>query len=178
MFFVSGNIYFLNQFLASFLAMLPGFTFGSLLAYAAVAVPQVGPTVIIIFVNNTFINVVIREETSLYSLLLTIFFTTAAESKFNRNSHWHLSGILDWWDNNCCFVLSFFISVTITQPTRVVGSLSTAVLQVAIYHNLLKVWMTPLICFWQDIIGRRRCLILCRSEKSADHVEVKENHWY
>ena len=30
-----------HQFLASFLAMLPGFTFGSLLTYAAVAVPQV-----------------------------------------------------------------------------------------------------------------------------------------
>ena len=29
------------QYLAAFLAMLPGFTFGSLLAYAAVAVPQV-----------------------------------------------------------------------------------------------------------------------------------------
>ena len=45
--------------------MLPGFTFGSLLAYAAVAVPQVAAIVIIIFVNNTFIIVVIREETSL-----------------------------------------------------------------------------------------------------------------
>ena len=29
------------QFLSAFLAMLPGFTFGSLLAFAAVALPQV-----------------------------------------------------------------------------------------------------------------------------------------
>ena len=30
-----------------------------------------------------------------------IFFISADESKFNRNSHWHLPSILDWWYSIC-----------------------------------------------------------------------------
>ena len=64
--------------------------------------------------------------------------------------------------------------MTITQPTRVVGSLSTAVLQVRICYlgedpKILNPDITLNISFGKDIIGRRRCLLLCRCSKSHDY---------
>ena len=55
----------MQQFLASFLAMLPNFTVGSLQSYAAVAMPQVLSVIIIIIIVITIpiitITVIIRR---------------------------------------------------------------------------------------------------------------------
>ena len=68
-------------------------------------------------------------------------------------------------------------SVTITQPTRVVGSLSTAVLQVSNwYWSVNTTDITLDIFFGQDIIGRRRCLLLCRSAEFQDNHDDDENY--
>ena len=76
--------------------MLPGFTLGSLQAYAAVALPQVLLSVIIIIIIIINITIVIiitikaeRKPHSVCALFTNIFryLISADEPKFNWDSH-------------------------------------------------------------------------------------------